>query len=425
MKPNLFLIAVILFLSSCKKEGLFYLSALEPEQREITMMVGEETTLRVAKFSPYEPKDYELRWRIANSSTLIDLDSISGKVTAKAAGYAAVYIYFNGEHRGTCEIYIEGVFDEKNDVYLCGYSNSRPVYWKNGFVHTLNTTKEYWSVNPTAIDVYNDDVYVVGYANGNSNSDVVCWKNGEQIFSYEQGTSTKYKLFVDKNDFYILGFIRDPIIQKTAIWKNGERTDFLLENGTRTHSIFVSYNDVYVAGETTYDLIPTSETTYLNCTIAKYWKNGQEICLTDSNSVAGAWDIAVVGEDVHVVGWKYENEIRVAKYWKNNEEFNLNGNASWSSDAHSIVVNRNDVYILGFQRIDTDSYIPVYWKNGIKTELEYEGDYLSPNNIAIANGDVYIAMSYEDYYFKNGEKIYFEKLYPDYPYVTGMKVVSK
>ena len=27
--------------------------------------------------------------------------------------------------------------------------------------------------------------------------------------------------------------------------------------------------------------------------------------------------------------------------------------------------------------------------------------------------------------FKNGEKIYFEKLYTDYPYVTGMKVVSK
>jgi hypothetical protein len=239
MKTNLYIIVVILLLSSCNKKEPFYLYLLEAEQN-ITMMVGEEITLRVAKFHPQEPKEYELRWH-SDYSSLIDLDDISGKVTAKAAGDAYVKIYVNNEQKGSCEIHIEGVFDAKNDVYICGAINNRPVYWKNGFVYALNTTKEYEHVSTSAIDVYNGDVYVVGSGRGQVNDidfdEVVCWKNGEQIFSSEQDGRYAYDLFVNGNNYYILGSVTDPIIQKTAIWKNGERTSFLLENGTYAHSI--------------------------------------------------------------------------------------------------------------------------------------------------------------------------------------------
>ena len=424
MKTNLCILFAVLLLSSCNKKENFYVDFLEAEQSEMKMMVGEETTLRVAKFYPQEPTEYELRWR-SNDSYLIDLDSISGKVTAKMPGDAYVQIYCNDMHKGNCKIRIEGVFDAKNDVYICGNNGGRslPVYWKNGFMHTLNTTKEYTYVIPSDIDVYNGDVYVVGSATGHVNgsylNEVICWKNGEQIFSSNQGSSTSYKLFVDNNDYYILGFIADPA-QKPTIWKNGERTDFLLENRTYARSIFVSNNDVYVAGETTYDLKPTSETSVLDCTMAKYWKNGQETCLTDSNSVAGAYGITVVGQDVYVVGWKLENGTMVAKYWKNSEEFNLNDNNEWSV-AQSIAINGNDVYISGVQK-NNDSYIPVYWKNGIKTQLENNGDYYMNSNIEVAkSGDVYLATEY-GCYFKNGEKIYFSRDYTD---VGSIKIVSK
>lgn len=429
MKTNLLILVVILLslLSSCKNEENFYVDHLDLEQKELTMMVGLDTTLRITKFYPKEPKEYELKWR-SDYSSLIELDSITGKVTAKAPGDAYVQIYINNEPKGSCKIHIDGVFDAKNDVYICGFSNSQAVYWKNGIVHTLNTTKKYSRINTSAIDVYNGDVYVVGFASGNTNgiifNDVICWKNGNQIFCSEQGSHTNYKLFVNNNNYYILGLLTDPIIQKTGLWKNGERTNFLLENGTNAHSIFVSNNDVYVAGETTYDLKRTSDTSFLDCTIAKYWKNGQEISLTDKNSVAGASDVAIVGQNVYIVGWKLENGISVAKYWKNGEEFNLNVDNEWS-DAQSIVINNDDVYILGTQK-SGEKYFPVYWKNGIKTKLEEYGVYNEQNEIEVAeNGDVYIALKNMNCYFKNGLKVYFEKLYPDYPSISDIKVVSK
>ena len=432
MKKTLCTLFITVLLTSCNKnEEDIYVTLLEIKQ-EITMMVGEELTLSVEKFHPQEPKEYELRWRCDSYSyNSIDLDSISGKIKAKATGGAYIHVYLNNKHRNSCMIRIEGVLDENNDVYICGSNNRQPVYWKNGFVHTLNTTKNYTDINTNTIDIYNDDVYVVGSASGNVNgtyfAEVICWKNGKQIFSQETGSNVPYELFVHNNNYYILGLIRDPIVQKTTIWKNGERTDFLLENGTRAHSIFVSNNDIYVAGQTTYDLKHINDSIYRDCTIAKYWKNGQEFCLTDSNNVAGAWDITVKEQDVYVVGWKLENDTRIAKYWKNDEEFNLNENNEWS-DAHSIVIKNEDVYILGMEK-GVEFYIPVYWKNGIKTVIDDEGFYYQPNNIAIGkNGDVYIVTKNNDdfgNYFKNGERINFAKIYPDYPTVRDIKVVSK
>ena len=131
-----------------------------------------------------------------------------------------------------------------------------------------------------------------------------------------------------------------------------------------------------------------------------------------------------MGQDVHIVGWKLENEIKVAKYWKNCEEFNLNDNNEWS-EAQSIAINDGDVYILGMQK-NIASYTPIYWKNGIKTILEDEGNYYPPNYIAVTeSGNVYIALRNSKYYFKNGERIYFSKLNTNSPRIDDIKVVPK
>jgi hypothetical protein len=67
--------------------------------------------------------------------------------------------------------------------------------------------------------------------------------------------------------------------------------------------------DVYVAG--------TEFNGYAN--IARYWKNGKAVSLTDSTADAYAEAIVIVGSDVYVTGSEYMGSFNnnVVKYWKN------------------------------------------------------------------------------------------------------------
>ena len=52
--------------------------------------------------------------------------------------------------------------------------------------------------------------------------------------------------------------------------------------------------------------------------VAKYWKNGQEVSLTKLTAYGYTSCIAVVGSDVYVGGG--ESNGTLAKYWKNGPE---------------------------------------------------------------------------------------------------------
>src|SRR4026209_385590 len=153
-----------------------------------------------------------------------------------------------------------------------------------------------------------------------------------------------------------------------------------------SHEIASTEVDVYVAG------FEESGLGY----VAKYWKNGQAVSLTDGTTDAAASSIFVSGNDIYVCGSIDGNAV----YWKNGNPVTLgDGNAT------SIAVSENDVYVAGWLRqTPAEGIRACYWKNGNITLLAYNtrtdnywdnypisSKYSLANSIFISGSDVYIA----------------------------------
>jgi hypothetical protein len=117
-----------------------------------------------------------------------------------------------------------------------------------------------------------------------------------------------------------------PIVK---YWKNG--TEVSLTAGTPYnyglgHSMYVSGSDVYVAGY--------SANQSLASFAACYWKNGNQVTLSDSTtSIAEARSIFVAGNDVYVGGQVHPDLALVVckslTYWKNGQAFSLTNGPAW------------------------------------------------------------------------------------------------
>jgi hypothetical protein len=94
--------------------------------------------------------------------------------------------------------------------------------------------------------------------------------------------------------------------------------------------------------------------------VAKYWKNGVAVNVSDGTKTAYAVSVYVVGNDVYVAGLEKNliTGLFDAKYWKNDVEVQLtNGANGLSTTSNAIFVFENDVYVAG------SFGDPVYWKN--------------------------------------------------------------
>ena len=255
------------------------------------------------------------------------------------------------------------------DVYVVGTENNGPSngskyvakYWKNGRPFSL--TNGAYTAEANAIVIAGNDVYIAGYENKGVNNVVPrCWKNGTSIplSGTESPTYSGwgYAVAIYGNDVYLAGTaLPGGGIFKPKYWKNGTPTFLQGDNSAKIFSMTISGGDVYAAGYE--DKVINLQTEYA---MARYWKNGVAVSLTNGTSNSSIRSLAVSGSDVHAVGYGYSGTTnQIIKYWKNGTEQPLLGIQNGS--AESIALSGSDVYIAGFETIGAKSTAK-YWKNG-------------------------------------------------------------
>ena len=300
------------------------------------------------------------------------------------------------------DVYVAGfVSDAGSPLYDYNYplfdpgGGDYPSYWKNGILVKLDTDRlpnndyGYTGGRAISIAVSGNDVYVLGsglfISSNRSTIGGISWKNG--IRDYDDRAA----LTVLNNDVYIV-----EIGNPATYLKNGKPVGTLAGStwADAATSASISGNDVYVAG-----------TLYSINSIAKYWKNGNPVNLTDGSKDAVATSIAVSGTDVYVAGYEFNGSFNVAKYWKNGNPVNLTDGTK-DAFATSIAVSGTDVYVAGTEwNADVNrSPIAKYWKNGNPVNLTNISNWAEARSIAVSGNDVYVA-GFEDgvaKYWKNG-----------------------
>ena len=254
------------------------------------------------------------------------------------------------------------------------------MFWKNGISEYLDLPDYPNSLAVSNNDIYiaGSSLYLTG-TGGNA----AYLKNEVKIeLPSGSAGSISTAIAVSGNDVYVAGIgITGNIFNGNQnyiakYWKNDNATDLTDgSTGAQAWSIAVSGNDAYVAG------VEWNGKSYQDANgntsqngVAKYWKNSQAINLTDGSNSAFATSITVSGTDVYVAGIEWDGQSyqdasgyslrkSVAKYWKNGKAVNLTDGTE-DAEAKSIAVSGNDVYVAG-----TINGYATYWKNGIAVTL--------------------------------------------------------
>lgn len=282
------------------------------------------------------------------------------------------------------------------DVYVAGTAASsinEAVYWKNGQAVYLGGG---YGFSGTSIAVSGGRIAVAA----------TLFESGVYAGSYWVGDTPHWlgintianDVAISGNDVYVAGSQLNPNGTSVAkYWKNGQ--EVLLSSVTsqsEANSIVVVGTDVYVAGKDGH--------------VAKYWKNGQAISLSNGSAEAIATAIAVAGSDVYVAGC----EAGRAKYWKNGQEVMLTDGTN-SAYAADITVSGGDVYVAGWE--STNGIFPggfnvaKYWKNGQPVSLTGVNAIAYATSIAVHGTDIYVAGSEHNgtgnvaKYWKNGQSV--------------------
>lgn len=146
---------------------------------------------------------------------------------------------------------------------------------------------------------------------------------------------------------------------------------------------------------------------------AKYWKNGNAVALGKGSGGSDAKGMAIVGDDVHVVGYEVNSNGKyVARYWKNGVATDLT-DGSRNAYANDIFISGNDIYIAGQEmKPGGVTYEAKYWKNGTPVTLTDEAENVIATGIAVLGNDIYVIgerrmanwLTAVTCYWKNGQR---------------------
>jgi hypothetical protein len=187
---------------------------------------------------------------------------------------------------------------------------------------------------------------------------------------------------------YICGYEINDIGNTVAkYWKDGE--EVVLSNGSTDaigRAIWVAGDDVYVAGSRNVSDAGSQR-------VPVYWKNGIELALSsDPSTLSTATDIYVDGTAVYIVGYeKNADGVLVAKLYGPGGTFDLSDGVI-DARAEGVFVENGNVHVVGYQNVsETNSTaIATYWLNGVVTPLENNGNESMAIDVEVKNGDVYI-----------------------------------
>jgi hypothetical protein len=210
------------------------------------------------------------------------------------------------------------------------------VYWGNCSFTLLSDSLQGVAAYATGVMSSGADVYVSGVSYKNGHTIAVYWKNGELV-ELSDGTTDAHTLdiFVSGNDVYVAGTMENSReVPEAHYWKNGEKVKLL---GTYVSSVSMSGEEVYATGDFgegkywkdgTYEALGKTEgpgTVAVSIAAesvcftspGKYWKNGKEFSLVENNNTPAVMALLAFQDDVYVGGYVHKGSKLMARYWKN------------------------------------------------------------------------------------------------------------
>jgi hypothetical protein len=224
--------------------------------------------------------------------------------------------------------YVSSITVSGNDVYVAGIMDGVAAYWKNQQGIKLTDTL----INSAALSiaVAGNDVYTAGF----SGSKTVYWKNKQMVVLGDTvNTLWAKSICVSAGDVYVTDQRFDNTGAYSEYWKNGQSVRLNIDNqvylqGNNYVGISVSNNNVY--------LVTTLSKLSGGNTFITYWKNGEAFPIRTYGD-AFATGIAVAGNDVYISGYEMRNGRGIAKYWRNGRGISLS-DGSQHEFANAIVV---------------------------------------------------------------------------------------
>lgn len=378
MKKNFLIVFIVLFFISC--------------QKEISQEVASPTEMDVyvagfiadgGSYSLYYPlyDEHPVYWKNGSPEQLNydDLQLNNTGYYLKSARAFSIAVSGNN-------VYVGGY-----GIRLSPSRGNLPygMFWKNGIPVNQDSMNIYDTYGLYSLAVSDNDIYMVGWGPGGMPA--TYWKNENRIAltpAYSPTTqivrATATSIAVSGNDVYVAGYQSEQLSPMggfssviATYWKNGNLVK--LTDGSKdanATAIAVSGGDVYVAGLEVNGPVNT----------AMYWKNGNRVNLTDGSTNVEVNSIALSGTDVYVGGTQWEGNLTrdasgveyhtpIAKYWKNGKPVKLTDGSKWA-EAKSIAISGNDVYVAGFE-----NGIAKYWKNGSPVILGDVSKYSEASSI--------------------------------------------